>query len=237
MATSIAGLAVSLFSILVYFDPVRIRRVTSFWMWKRMPMTVPINYGRECLLLVLGVLMELVWEWEGSKCISYRKLTQIYFSSNWEELGLVATLSILVIFLLMFLSVGIKLRQVSRMNEYLLSMGALLFVILQAIINMGVVTGCLPTKECLPVYQLWWLQSDGNFYFVGLVINVMRRKIIHLHSGSGIMKNIVIACGGTGGHLTPGIALAQSLEELGCPTWLFISQKDVDSRLASKYQK
>ena len=49
------------------------------------------------------------------------------------------------------------------------------------------------------------------------------------------MKNIVIACGGTGGHLTPGIALAQSLEELGCPTWLFISQKQVDSRLASKY--
>lgn len=49
------------------------------------------------------------------------------------------------------------------------------------------------------------------------------------------MKNIVIACGGTGGHLTPGIALAHSLEELGCPTWLFISQKQVDSRLASKY--
>ena len=49
------------------------------------------------------------------------------------------------------------------------------------------------------------------------------------------MKNIVIACGGTGGHLTPGIALAQSLELLGCPTWLFISQKQVDSRLASKY--
>ncbi len=49
------------------------------------------------------------------------------------------------------------------------------------------------------------------------------------------MKNIVITCGGTGGHLTPGIALAQSLEELGCPAWLFISQKQVDSRLASKY--
>ena len=29
--------------------------------------------------------------------------------------------------------------------------------------------------------------------------------------------------------MTPGIALAQSLEVLGCPTWLFISQKQVDS--------
>ena len=49
------------------------------------------------------------------------------------------------------------------------------------------------------------------------------------------MRNVVIACGGTGGHLTPGIALAQSLEEKGCPSWLFISQKGVDSRLSSKY--
>jgi UDP-N-acetylglucosamine--N-acetylmuramyl-(pentapeptide) pyrophosphoryl-undecaprenol N-acetylglucosamine transferase len=51
------------------------------------------------------------------------------------------------------------------------------------------------------------------------------------------MRNIVIACGGTGGHLTPGIALAQSLEEKGCPCWLFISQKAVDDRLSSKYPK
>ncbi len=49
------------------------------------------------------------------------------------------------------------------------------------------------------------------------------------------MKNVIIACGGTGGHLTPGIALAQSLEEKGCKAWLFISRKSVDSRLSSKY--
>lgn len=51
------------------------------------------------------------------------------------------------------------------------------------------------------------------------------------------MRNIVIACGGTGGHLTPGIALAQNLEEKGYPSWLFISQKAVDSRLSRKYPK
>ena len=103
--------------------------------------------------------------------------TDFIFPVIGEELGLVATLSILIIFLLMFLSVGIKLRQVSRMNEYLLSMGALLFVILQAIINMGVVTGCLPTKGMsLPFISYGGSNLMVTFIFVGLVINVMRRK-------------------------------------------------------------
>ena len=103
--------------------------------------------------------------------------TDFIFPVIGEELGLVATLSILIIFLLMFLIVGIKLRQVSRMNEYLLSMGALLFVILQAIINMGVVTGCLPTKGMsLPFISYGGSNLMVTFIFVGLVINVMRRK-------------------------------------------------------------
>ena len=72
---------------------------------------------------------------------------------------------------------GLKLRQVSRMHEYLLAMGALLFVVLQAIINMGVVTGCLPTKGMsLPFISYGGSNLVVTFIFVGLVINVMRKK-------------------------------------------------------------
>ncbi|MDR0727899.1 MAG: UDP-N-acetylglucosamine--N-acetylmuramyl-(pentapeptide) pyrophosphoryl-undecaprenol N-acetylglucosamine transferase [Puniceicoccales bacterium] len=49
------------------------------------------------------------------------------------------------------------------------------------------------------------------------------------------MKRVAIACGGTGGHLTPGIALAQELEQRGCVTTLFISSKSVDRRLCEHY--
>jgi UDP-N-acetylglucosamine--N-acetylmuramyl-(pentapeptide) pyrophosphoryl-undecaprenol N-acetylglucosamine transferase len=49
------------------------------------------------------------------------------------------------------------------------------------------------------------------------------------------MKRFVIACGGTGGHLAPGIALAQTLQDRGCPSLLLISQKAIDARLRAKY--
>jgi len=45
----------------------------------------------------------------------------------------------------------------------------------------------------------------------------------------------LIACGGTGGHLAPGIALAEALQARGHATTLFISHKKVDARLCGKY--
>lgn len=50
------------------------------------------------------------------------------------------------------------------------------------------------------------------------------------------MSTIVIACGGTGGHLAPGIALAEALTEGGHRCLLLVSQKAVDSALTQKYQ-
>ncbi len=47
--------------------------------------------------------------------------------------------------------------------------------------------------------------------------------------------NIVIACGGTGGHLFPGIAVAQQLRKMGHRPVLLISRKEVDAEASSKY--
>jgi UDP-N-acetylglucosamine--N-acetylmuramyl-(pentapeptide) pyrophosphoryl-undecaprenol N-acetylglucosamine transferase len=49
------------------------------------------------------------------------------------------------------------------------------------------------------------------------------------------MSRFVISCGGTGGHLSPGIALAEALTERGHTCVLLISQKKVDARLIEKY--
>ncbi|MBI2496734.1 MAG: UDP-N-acetylglucosamine--N-acetylmuramyl-(pentapeptide) pyrophosphoryl-undecaprenol N-acetylglucosamine transferase [Opitutae bacterium] len=49
------------------------------------------------------------------------------------------------------------------------------------------------------------------------------------------MSRFLIACGGTGGHLAPGIALAEALHAHGHAATLFISQKKVDARLCEHY--
>ena len=41
---------------------------------------------------------------------------------------------------------------------------------------------------------------------------------------------VAIACGGTGGHLFPGLAVAGELKKRGCRTALLISPKDIDQQ-------
>lgn len=49
------------------------------------------------------------------------------------------------------------------------------------------------------------------------------------------MSRFLISCGGTGGHLSPGISLAEGLVERGHTVRLLISQKKVDARQIEKY--
>jgi UDP-N-acetylglucosamine--N-acetylmuramyl-(pentapeptide) pyrophosphoryl-undecaprenol N-acetylglucosamine transferase len=50
------------------------------------------------------------------------------------------------------------------------------------------------------------------------------------------MSRFLIACGGSGGHLSPGIALAEELLSRGHSCTLLVSRKQVDSRLSRKYE-
>jgi len=48
---------------------------------------------------------------------------------------------------------------------------------------------------------------------------------------------VLIVCGGTGGHLAPGIAIAEGLHAKGHQALLCISRKQVDARLSRKYSQ
>jgi len=171
------GLAIFLFSILVYFDPHRIRRVTSF-------LDVEANANDSSFQLWQGMLAFGVGGVDGVGLGMGRQ--QVHFLPEahtdfilpviGEELGLVYTLGIVLCFLLMYVGVSLRLLQAPRLYEYLLAMGALLFVSLQAIINIGVVTGSMPTKGMsLPFISYGGSNLMVTFIFVGLIINVFRR--------------------------------------------------------------
>lgn len=49
------------------------------------------------------------------------------------------------------------------------------------------------------------------------------------------MGRFLLSCGGTGGHLAPGIALAEGLVARGHEVVLLISRKGIDARLGAKY--
>jgi len=49
------------------------------------------------------------------------------------------------------------------------------------------------------------------------------------------MSRFLISCGGTGGHVSPGISLAEGLVARGHEATLLISMKKVDARLVEKY--
>lgn len=49
------------------------------------------------------------------------------------------------------------------------------------------------------------------------------------------MSRFIIACGGTGGHLAPGIAVAERLIERGHDCCLVVSRKKIDRRLLEDY--
>jgi UDP-N-acetylglucosamine--N-acetylmuramyl-(pentapeptide) pyrophosphoryl-undecaprenol N-acetylglucosamine transferase len=54
-------------------------------------------------------------------------------------------------------------------------------------------------------------------------------------AGGIAVSKFLISCGGTGGHLSPGISLAEGLAARGHSSVLLVSQKKVDARLLEKY--
>ena len=52
-----------------------------------------------------------------------------------------------------------------------------------------------------------------------------------------MMKRVAIACGGTGGHLCPGIAIDKKKKKNGIDPVLFISRKQIDKVIAARYDQ
>lgn len=101
--------------------------------------------------------------------------TDFIFAVVGEELGLIATLATVLAFLVLFVCGILHLRRAPNLFQFLLVAGALLIVALQAIVNLGVVVGRLPTKGMsLPFVSAGMSNLVLMGILVGIFVNTRR---------------------------------------------------------------
>jgi cell division protein FtsW len=95
-----------------------------------------------------------------------------------EELGLIATITVVVLFASLFVcGLLISLRARDPFGR-LLGLGLTLMITVQAMINIGVVTGCLPTKGLpLPFISYGGSSLVISMIHIGVLINIARQGI------------------------------------------------------------
>lgn len=96
--------------------------------------------------------------------------TDMIFAVVGEELGLWFTLGVVAVFAVMFTAGLIHLRRAPNLFQFLLVTGCLLLICLQAVINLGVVTGMFPTKGMsLPFISA----GLSNLLLMGLLLGIL----------------------------------------------------------------
>ena len=160
----------------MYHDPVRLQRITSF-------LDVEGNRSDSSYQLWQGILafgaggVQGVGLGAGRQQMSFlpEAHTDFIFAIVGEELGLVFTLGVVTLFMTLFFVGVLQLKRAPNLYQYLLVMGALLFLTLQALINIGVVTGCLPTKGMsLPFISYGGSNLVFMFVLTGIILNGFR---------------------------------------------------------------
>jgi len=165
------ALAACGFAVMVIHNPNRLRRFTAF-------LDVEGNKSGGTYQLYQSLAAFAVGGVDGAGLGQGRQQmnflpeahTDFIFAVVGEELGLVFTIGVVVVFMIMFLAGLIHLRRAPNLFQFLLATGCILLISIQAIINLGVVTGIFPTKGMsLPFISA----GLSNLLLMGLLIGIL----------------------------------------------------------------
>lgn len=165
-----------LFLIAVLLNPVRLRRLTSF-------LDMEANKSDGAYQLWQGILAFAAGGVEGVGLGNGRQQmaflpeahTDFIFPIIGEELGLYFTLGVACLFLLIFIAGYMILCRIPDLFYASLVAGSLLCVVIQSLINIGVVTGLLPTKGMsLPFISYGGSNLIVMFMFIGILLNALK---------------------------------------------------------------
>lgn len=166
---TIAGVAV-LFAVAVIHNPNRLRRFTAF-------LDVEANKQSGTYQLYQALAAFAAGGTDGAGLGQGRQQhkflpeahTDFIFAVVGEELGLFFTIGVVIIFGLLFFFGMRHMRKAPNLFQYLLVAGSLMLICLQAIINLGVVTGVFPTKGMsLPFISA----GLSNLLLMGLLVGI-----------------------------------------------------------------
>jgi len=177
LTSNILGIVV--FGFLIRHDPVRWKRITSF-------LDVEGNKSDGAYQLYQGLLafgsggVSGVGIGNGRQQLAYlpEAHTDFILPVIGEEMGLVATLSIVALFGVLFWSMLKISKHTSNMFWFLIVVGGGSFIVFQSLFNIGVVTGLLPTKGIsLPFISYGGANLVGSFFILGMLMAAWRNSL------------------------------------------------------------
>jgi len=168
--------AVSAVSVAVYFDPVRRARVLSFMDIENTKLEGSYQLYQAILGFGVGGVKG-AGVGQGRQQLSFlpEAHTDFIFAIVGEELGMVVTVLVVLMFAAIFFSAVWSLRRSQNKFEFFMAAGSAFMIVFQAIFNLCVVTGLMPTKGIsLPFISYGGSNLVAMFAFVGIILNCMR---------------------------------------------------------------
>ena len=165
------GSLLGLFALLILFNPLRLQRVLSFLDPEANRQGTGYQPWRAMLAFAAGGV-DGVGLGNGRQQNAFlpEAHTDYIFAIMGEEMGLIFTLTVVILFSTIFVAGLLHVRRAPNLFQFLLVTGALLLICLQAIINLGVVTSLLPSKGM----ALPFISAGGsNLLLMGLLVGVI----------------------------------------------------------------
>lgn len=167
---------VLMFCAAILLDPVRLKRITAF-------LDVEGNRSDGAYQLWQGILafgaggVSGVGLGNGRQQMAFlpEAHTDFIFPIIGEELGFVFTAGVVIVFFIIFITSIWQIHRAPSLFQFLFAAGALMYITLQALINFGVVTGCLPTKGMsLPFISYGGSNLVCMFFLIGIILNFLQ---------------------------------------------------------------
>lgn len=173
----LAGMAIPLFGVMVWLEPYRMERILSFLDPWADPMNTGWNIIQSLLAIGSGGLFGLGLGSSRQKFFYLpEQHTDFIFAILGEELGFLGTaVTLLLFFLLAWRGFRIALRANDLFGCFM-AVGITSMIILQAVLNIGVVSGMLPvTGVTLPFISFGSSSMVITLAGVGILLNISKQ--------------------------------------------------------------